>query len=142
MALSNGSGGYQVGDGNLTQIQFNAQPAPATQAVGGTVTLTVTQLANRLTLASPGASASAYTLPTCALMDAAFPSVPVNAAFDFNIINADGSSSGVITMTAGTGWTIGTSGSQGLMTIAAVAGTSAAFRARKTGDLAWSLYRV
>jgi hypothetical protein len=75
-------------------------------------------------------------------MDAAFPSVPVNAAFDFNIINADGSGSGVITMTAGTGWTIGTSGSQGLMTIAAVAGTSAAFRARKTGDLAWSLYRV
>jgi hypothetical protein len=75
-------------------------------------------------------------------MDAAFPSMPNNSAFEFQVINVDGSSSGVITMTAGTGWTVGTSGSLGLMTIAAVAGTSATFRARKVGDASWALYRL
>jgi hypothetical protein len=77
-------------------------------------------------------------------MDAAFPSMPNNSSFDFTVINVDGSSSGVITMTAtaGTGWTIGTSGSQGLMTVAATAGTSISFRARKTGDATWALYRL
>jgi hypothetical protein len=141
MALPNGSGGYQVGDGNTGEIQFNAQPTPSAIAAGA-ATLTVAQLATKIILGSPGTSAAAYTLPTAALMDAAFPSMPVNSAFDFNVINVDGSSSGVITMTAGTGWTVGTSGSLGLMTIAATAGTSAAFRARKTGDAAWSLYRL
>ena len=141
MAIPNGSGGYQLGDGNLTEIQFQPQATPATVAAGA-ATLTAAQLATKLILGSPGTSAAAYPLPTCALMDAAFPSVPVNASFDFNIINVDGSSSGVITVTTATGWSIGSSGSQGLMTIAATAGTSAAFRARKTGDAAWSLYRV
>jgi hypothetical protein len=75
-------------------------------------------------------------------MDAAFSSMPNNSAFDFTVINVDGSSSGVITMTTATGWTIGTSGSQGLMTVAATAGTSISFRARKTGDATWALYRL
>ena len=141
MALPNGSGGYQVGDGNTGEIQFNAQPTPSAIAAGA-ATLTVTQLATKIILGSPGTSAAAYTLPTAALMDAAFPSMPVNSAFDFNVINVDGSSSGVITVTTATGWSIGSSGSQGLMTIAATAGTSAAFRARKTGDATWSLYRM
>ena len=141
MALPNGSGGYQVGDGNTGEIQFVAQPTP-TSIAAGAATLTAAQLATRIILGSPGTSAAAYTLPTAALMDAAFSSMPNNSAFDFTVINVDGSSSGVITMTAGTGWTVGTSGSLGLMTVAATAGTSVSFRARKTGDAAWSLYRI
>jgi hypothetical protein len=141
MALPNGSGGYQIGDGNTGEILFVAQPTP-TSIAAGAATLTAAQLATRIILGSPGSSAAAYTLPTAALTDAAFPSMPNNSSFDFTVINVDGSSSGVITMTTATGWTIGTSGSQGLMTVAAVAGTSISFRARKTGDAAWSLYRI
>ena len=141
MALPNGSGGYQVGAGNTSEILFDAQPTP-TSIAAGAATLTAAQLATKIILGSPGSSAAAYTLPTAALMDAAFPSMPNNSAFDFNVINADGSSSGVITITTATGWSIGSSGSLGLMTIAAVAGTSAKFRARKTGDAAWALYRM
>tara|TARA_R110002126_G_scaffold281841_1_gene429959 strand:- start:69 stop:497 length:429 start_codon:yes stop_codon:yes gene_type:complete len=141
MALPNGSGGYQVGDGNTGEILFVAQPTP-TSIAAGNAQLTAAQLATRILLGSPGSSAAAYTLPTAALTDAAFPSMPNNSSFDFTVINVDGSSSGVITMTTATGWTIGTSGSQGLMTVAATAGTSISFRARKTGDAAWSLYRI
>ena len=141
MALPNGSGGYQVGDGNTGEILFVAQPTP-TSIAAGNAQLTAAQLATRILLGSPGTSAAAYTLPTAALTDAAFPSMPNNSSFDFTVINVDGSSSGVITMTTATGWTIGTSGSQGLMTVAATAGTSISFRARKTGDAAWSLYRI
>ena len=141
MALPNGSGGYQIGDGNTGEILFVAQPTP-TSIAAGNATLTAAQLATKILLGSPGASAAAYTLPTAALTDAAFPSMPNNSSFDFTVINVDGSSSGVITMTTATGWTIGTSGSQGLMTVAATAGTSISFRARKTGDAAWSLYRI
>ena len=141
MALPNGSGGYQIGDGNTGEILFVAQPTP-TSIAAGNATLTAAQLATRILLGSPGASAAAYTLPTAALTDAAFPSMPNNSSFDFTVINVDGSSSGVITMTTATGWTIGTSGSQGLMTVAATAGTSISFRARKTGDAAWALYRL
>jgi hypothetical protein len=141
MALPNGSGGYQLGDGNTGEILFVAQPTP-TSIAAGDATLTAAQLATRILLGSPGSSAAAYTLPTAALMDAAFPSMPNNSSFDVTVINVNGSSSGVITMTAGTGWTIGTSGSQGLMTVAATAGTSISFRARKTGDATWALYRL
>ena len=141
MALPNGSGGYQIGDGNTGEILFVAQPTP-TSIAAGNAQLTAAQLATKILLGSPGSSAAAYTLPTAALTDAAFPSMPNNSSFDFTVINVDGSSSGVITMTTATGWTIGTSGSQGLMTVAATAGTSISFRARKTGDAAWSLYRI
>ena len=141
MALPNGSGGYQIGDGNTGEILFVAQPTP-TSIAAGAATMTAAQLATRIILGSPGSSAAAYTLPTAALTDAAFPSMPNNSSFDFTVINVDGSSSGVITMTTATGWTIGTSGSQGLMTVAATAGTSISFRARKTGDATWSLYRI
>ena len=141
MALPNGSGGYQIGDGNTGEILFVAQPTP-TSIAAGNAQLTAAQLATKILLGSPGTSAAAYTLPTAALTDAAFPSMPNNSSFDFTVINVDGSSSGVITMTTATGWTIGTSGSQGLMTVAATAGTSISFRARKTGDAAWALYRL
>ena len=135
MALPNGAGGYQVGDGNLNEVQLITQAAPPTATA--TATLTVAQITGGILLGSPGSSAAAYTLPTGSSLDSTVSSAKVNSSFDFSVINVDGSSSGVITMTAGTGWTI-----VGLATIAATAGTTGSFRARKTGDGTWTLYRL
>ena len=135
MTISNIGGGSQIGDGNLNETVLNAIPAPVTAA--GDATLSVAQLTNGIILGSPGTSAAAYTLPTCALLDAALGNAKVGSSFDFAVINVNGSSSGVITVTTSTGWTL-----VGLMTIVATAGTAQAFRARKTGDATWSLYRI
>ena len=140
MALPSVGGGYQFNDGNLNELKVTVSAAPATATA--TATLTVAQLTNGLILGSPGSSAAAYTLPLAADVDAALTNAKVGTTFDFSVINVDGSGSGVITMTTNTGWSIGTSGSQGLMTVAATAGTVRRFRARRTGDAAWALYAI
>ena len=137
--LPNGTGGYQVGDGNLNEIQINTQGTPATATV--TATLTTAQLLNGIILGTPTTTAAAYTLPLCTDLDAAVPSAKVNSSLEFVVVNTNGSGGGVITITTNTGWSIGTSGSQGLMTVT-TAGTSQMYRAVKTGDAAWSLYRI
>jgi len=140
MALPSVGGGYQTNDGNLNELKVTVSAAPATAT--SSATLTVAQLTNGLLLGSPGSSAAAYTLPLASDVDAALTNAKVGTTFDFSVINVDGSGGGVITMTTNTGWSIGTSGSQGLMTVAATAGTVRRFRARKTGDAAWSLYAI
>ena len=140
MALPSVGGGYQQNDGNLNELKVTVSAAPATAT--SSATLTVAQLTNGLLLGSPGSSAAAYTLPLAADLDAALTNAKVGTTFDFSVINVDGSGSGVITMTTNTGWTIGSSGSQGLMTVAATAGTVRRFRARRTGDAAWALYAI
>ena len=139
MALPNGAGGYQIGDGNLSEVQMNTQTTPATATV--TATLTTTQLLNGIILGTPTTTAAAYTLPLATDLDAVVTSAKVGSSFDFVVINTNGSGGGVITITTNTGWTIGSSGSQGLMTVT-TAGTAQMYRAVKTGDGAWSLYRV
>jgi hypothetical protein len=109
--------------------------APATATV--TATLTVAQITSGILLGSPGTSAASYTLPTVALLEADLSSAKVGSTFDLSVVNVDGSSSGVITLVAGTGWTL-----VGLMTVVATAGTAQMFRARKTGDGTWTLYRI
>ena len=61
-----------------------------------------------------------------------------NSTFRVTVINL-GTSSGVITMTTNTGWTL-----VGKMTIPITSsdGSSATFLARKTTDATWTLYRV
>jgi hypothetical protein len=140
MALPSVGGGYQFNDGNLNELKVTVSAAPATAT--SSATLTVAQLTNGLILGSPGSSAASYTLPLASDVDAALTNAKVGTTFDFSVINVDGSGSGVITMTTNTGWTIGTSGSQGLMTVAATAGTVRRFRARRTGDNAWALYAI
>jgi hypothetical protein len=136
MALPNGSGGYQFGDGNLNEVDFVVVPVPATATA--TATLTAAQITNGIILGSPGTSAASYTLPTVAALEEAMPSATKpGVSFDFTVLNVDGSSSGVITLVTNTGWTL-----VGLMTVVATAGTAQMFRARKTGDDAWVLYRV
>ena len=133
MALPNGSGGYQIGDGNTGEILFVAQPTP-TSIAAGAATLTAAQLATRIILGSPGSSAAAYTLPLAAGVDTTLTNAKVGSTFDFRVINVTGS--GTITVTTNTGWTL-----VGLMTIIA-AGAVRAFRARKTGDGTWALYAI
>lgn len=140
MAIPTVGGGYQYNDGNLNEVKLSVAAVPATAT--SAATLTVAQLTNGIILGSPGSSATAYTLPLAADLDAALGNAKAGSTFDFSVINVNGSGSGVITMTTNTGWSIGSSGSQGLMTIAATAGTVRSFRARKTSDGAWALYAI
>jgi hypothetical protein len=128
MAFPSTGNGYQNTDGNVNEITLAFQGAPATVSAAGT--LTAAQLLTGLIVASgtPGTQ----TLPTVALLEAALPNVKVDSGFNLNLINTAGSTATVAT---GTGWTI-----VGTATAATV--TSAAFRARKTGDGAWTLYRI
>lgn len=135
MAIPQTGGGYQVGDGNTDEVKLFDQTTPATAT--STATLTIAQLVTGIVLGSPSTSAATYTLPTVALTEALLTNAKVNSSFDFSVCNVDGSGSGVITIAVGTGWTI-----VGLATIAATAGTTGAFRARKTGTGTWTLYRL
>ena len=135
MLLNMSGGGYQIGDGNLNGEQLFVQTTPATATV--TATLTAANIMSGMILGSPNATAATYTLPTVALLEAVLVNARAQHCFDFNICNVNGNASGVITVAVGTGWTI-----VGLATIAATAGTSGIFRAVKTGDGAWTLYRI
>jgi hypothetical protein len=111
-----------------------AVPATATASA----TLTANQVLNGILLGSPGGTAASYQLPTVAALEVGIPSASsVGDAFDFSVMNVDGSGTGVITLTTNTGWTL-----VGLMTVVATAGTSQMFRARKTGSGTWTLYRL
>lgn len=136
MALPSIGGGRQVGDGNENEIVLDTQVAPATATT--TATLTTAQLATGYILASPGSSAAAYTLPTGALMDAAFVNMKVNSSFDITVVNVDGSGSGAITMTAGTGWTVNAGGTNSNV-LAATTGLSRSYRIRKTAAATYTL---
>ena len=126
--LPNGAGGYQLGDGNLTEVTIGVQAAPTSKAAAAT--LTAAELTNGIIIYT-GATAS-LTLPTVADTEALVSSAKNNSSFDVNFINTG---AGTLTIAAGTGWTL-----VGTVTSATV--TSAAWRARKTGDGAWSLYRI
>ena len=135
-ALPQGTGGYQIGAGNLNEPLMFATATPATATASAT--LTANQVLNGILLGSPGSSAASYQLPTVATLEAGIPSATAAGdAFDFSVVNVDGSGLGVITLTTNTGWTL-----VGLMTVAATAGTAQMFRARKTGATTWTLYRL
>lgn len=132
MALPNGTSGYQVGAGNVGEPIMFAQGAPTALTAGATAT--AEQLAGGLFTFN--GTAGNLVLPTVALWEAAYPSTSkVDAAFDFFVINIDASGSDAITVAVGTGWTLVGAG-------AVSAGTSGHFRCRKTGDGAWTVYRV
>lgn len=137
MALPSVGGGYQFNDGNLNEVKISVAAAPATAT--DSATLTVAQLTNGIIIGTPTTTA-AYTLPLASDLDAALSNSKVGSTFDFRVINT--TTAGVITMTTNTGWTIGSGGSQGLMTIAATAGTVRSFRARRLGDNSWALYAI
>jgi hypothetical protein len=128
MALPNGAGGYQIGDGNLSEVNIGVQAAPTSKAAAAT--LTAAELTNGIIIYT-GATAT-LTLPTVADTEALVSSAKNNSSFDVNFIN---SGAGTLTIAVGTGWTL-------VGTVTSATLTSAAWRARKTGDSAWTLYRV
>jgi hypothetical protein len=136
MALPNGGGGYQVGDGNLNEPLIDAIPLPI--SVTATATLTAAQVLNGLILANSGVTtAQTYTLPTVALLEADLSnSDKVGTSFTFSVVNL-GTSSGTAIIAAGTGWTV-----SGSLTMTIPVSTGAAFVARKSAEGAWTLYRV
>jgi hypothetical protein len=130
MALSNGTGGYQIGAGATDEAIMFVQGAPTVLAAAATATSA--QLQNGL-FVFDGAAGN-LTLPTVALLEADMLSAQkVNSAFDFFVVNIDAADS--ITLAVGTGWTI-------VGAAAVTTATSAHFRARKTGDGTWTAYRI
>jgi len=142
MALPNGAGGYQVGDGNLNEPVIGYLPVPASETGTSAVTLTAAEVTGGILIANPGTTATTYTMPIVVTSGATVgvndlvSSAKVGSTFNWVVVNI-GTSTGDITMAAGTGtgWTI-----VGSLTIND--GTSASFIARKTSDTTWTLYRV
>jgi hypothetical protein len=132
MAIANGAGGYQVGAGNTSEVVMGVQAAP--QTAGATATLTAAQVTGGLLVADPDTSAATYTLPTAALLEAAVPNAKVDSTFRLDIVNL-GTSSGALTIAAGTGITL-----VGSVTVAITSSATLLFR--RTGEGAWTVYRV
>ena len=130
MALSNGTGGYQIGAGATDEAIMFVQGAPL--ALAAAATATPAQLQNGL-FVFDGAAGN-LTLPTVALLEADMSSAQkVNSAFDFFVVNIDAADS--ITLAVGTGWSI-------VGAAAVTTATSGHFRARTTGDGTWTAYRI
>jgi hypothetical protein len=137
MALPNGGGGYQLGDGNLNEPLIDALPDPI--SVTTAATLTPAQVLNGLIFANSGITAASvtYTLPTVADLEAVLTnSDKVGTAFTFRVVNL-GTSSATAIIAAGTGWTV-----SGSLTMTIPVTTGAALVARKSAAGAWTLYRV
>lgn len=110
-----------------------AQGTPTAKT--GSATLTIAELLTGVITAT-SASAVGFTLPTGTLTDAGLGggTMAVGQSFDWLIINL-GSSSGAVTVSAGTDHTI-----VGLATLAI--NTSAQFRTRKTAANTFVTYRI
>lgn len=137
MAIPNGAGGYQVGDGNLNDPLIDALPDPV--SVTTAATLTPAQVLNGLIIANSGITAASvtYTLPTVADLEAVLTnSDKVGTSFTFRVVNI-GTSSATAIIAAGTGWTI-----TGSLTMTIPVTTGAMMVARKSAAGAWTLYRV
>jgi len=139
MALPSVGGGYQFGDGNLNEVDMISITP---QAATATATLTVAQITGDVLVATAGTGAVTYTLPTGALIDATLTNAKVGSAFRLSIVNL-GTSSGVVTIAAGTGLTL-----VGTMTFAitAVASTSPCGAGEllfyRTGTATYNVYRI
>ena len=136
MALPNGGGGYQLGDGNINEPFIDLIPEPV--SVTTAQTLTAAQVLNGLILANSGITASVnYTLPTVAALEEDLTnSDRVGTSFTFRLVNL-GTSSGTAVIVTNTGWTI-----SGSLTMTIPVTTGATLLARKTSATAWTLYRV
>jgi hypothetical protein len=139
MALPSVGGGYQFTDGNQNEQSIGIQAAP--QTATATATLSVAQITGGILVGSPSTTAASYTLPTAALIDATMTNMKVNSTFSLVIINL-GTSTGLITVVVGTGITAVGNLVVAITGSAAGVGGAAEFLFRKTGDAAYSVYRV
>jgi hypothetical protein len=135
MALPNGGGGYQVGDGNLNEVTLGYGPAPAVYTANATAALTVADLEGGIILYTQ-TNANNLQLPAVTGVggvDAEISSAKIGSTFDFFVMST---STGVGTLTVNTGWTLVGSG------LTTASGFGAHFRARKTGDGTYTCYRL
>jgi hypothetical protein len=135
MALPNGAGGYQLGDGNLNEITLGYSSTPATYTANATAALTVADLESGLIIYTQ-TNANNLQLPLVAGVggvDDRISSAKIGSTFEFSVIST---STGVGTLTVNTGWTLVGSGAT------PASGVGAIFRARKTGDGTYTVYRV
>ena len=132
MALPSIGGGFQLGDGNVNEITLGEMTDP--QTATATATLTAAQVTGGMLVANPSAVAASYTLPTVASVEAILTNAKIGSTFDLFLVNL-GTGSGVVTVLVGTGWTI-------VGAAATAINSSSRFIARKTGELAWTLYRA
>ena len=139
MALPNSGGGYQVGDGNLNEIDLYATASQ--QTATATATLTAAQITGNLLVGNPSTSAATYTLPTATAIDAVITNAKIGSTFNLTVINL-GTSTGLITMAVGTGITAVGNLIVAITGSAAGVGGAAQFMFRKTGDAAYTLYRI
>jgi hypothetical protein len=139
MALPSVGGGYQVGDGNLNELDIYATAAQQTATV--TATLTVAQITGNLLVGNPSTSAATYTLPTAAAIDAVMTNAKVGSTFNLIVVNI-GTSSGIITIAVGTGITAVGNLLVAITGSAAGVGGAAQFMFRKTGTAAYDLFRI
>ena len=133
MALPNGSGGYQINSGNLSEAVLSVQTIPTT--LTGDTTLTAAQVAGGLIVCKKTTDATlTVTLPTAAALDAAIPSAKVGSAFELTICNNNNTgSSSTVPVTTGTGITI-----FGSVTVPRFGAYT--YRFVKTGDAAYSAF--
>jgi len=134
MALPNGAGGYQLGDGNLNELTLGYAAVP--QTATSTATLTAAQVTGGILVANPSTSAATYTLPTASAIDAVVTSAKPGSTFTLNLVNI-GTSSGTVTLATATGLTDG-----GNAFVATAITSSAQFTFRKTADGAWTVYKT
>lgn len=127
-ALPNTSS-WQAGDGNISEAKMGVQGAPT--AYTTTATITAAELATGI-LSYTG-SGHTLTLPTVALWEALVVNAKLNSSFDFTVI----ATTGTATLATGTGWTLVGGGDGDTLATQATL-----WRARKTGDGAWSVYRI
>ena len=128
MALPNGAGGYQVGDGNLNEVELYDQGNPAAYTAAGT--LTVADISSGI-LTYSGATGNLQ-LPTVADVESVITVAKSNYAFTLSVI---ATGAGTPSLTTNTGWTI-------VGSAAITNGTSGRFAVRKTAPGAWTLYRL
>jgi hypothetical protein len=132
MALPNGAGGYQLGDGNLNEATLGVQAIPTAYTAAATLTVLDLEQGVIVYTSSSTADLALPAVTGASGVDAEISSAKVNSSFDISLV---ATSTGVPTLTAGTGWTLVGSG-------AGVASKSVLFRAVKTGDGTYSLYRI
>lgn len=140
-ALSTGTGGYQFTAGDLNEPAMSVQPTPVAKTaaatltsqelVGGILTTSLTGAGANMQLPLVVTSSAA---PTVLGINDVVPSAKINSSFDWVVINLTAATHAA-TVTVGTGWTI-------VGDAAVAAATSGTFRARKTSDTTWTLYRI
>ena len=139
MALPNIGGGSQIGDGNVNETVMGVQATQ--QTATSTATLTAAQITGGILVGNPSTTAATYTLPTATLIDATMTNAKTNSTFELTVINI-GTSTGVVTMAVGTGITAVGNLVVAITGSAAGVGGAAQFLFRKTGDAAYTVYRV